>query len=461
MIRLGALSINTPEAFVEARQKMARLAYSLGYSEIHVSRQVTVFSELLRLGRGIPAGVSVNIGIKNNNGRQGLSLEFVFGKQLSSSPDGNTFFDAFEVSHTAEGSTVISAFRYFIDHSFNPHVSLIESLRQMLSLPSRAELLKNLQLTNKELKDSAEQIKQAKEAAEEASLSLQSRVNELAEARHAMLNIMEDLGEANRELETAHRQILDSIRYASRIQRAVLPSESIAQRVFPQYMVIWEPRDVVGGDIYWCRTWGDGHLLILGDCTGHGVPGAFMTLIANGALDQAMQKAEPGDPADLIGHMHRLMQTWLGQDTDSGDSDDGIEVGACYLQPGRGQIVFSGARFSLFWLDRDGEVVEETGDKKGIGYRAVPQGATFTNKLIEVKPGRRFFLTTDGIIDQIGGAKRRGFGKKRFARLITNLTDVPLPEQGKYFLDALIKYQGGEKRRDDVSIIGFSFDRTY
>ncbi|MBF0550526.1 MAG: SpoIIE family protein phosphatase [Deltaproteobacteria bacterium] len=303
------------------------------------------------------------------------------------------------------------------------------------------------------------QLKNASIERQKANEILKKQVDELAEARHAMLNIMEDLGEANRELETAHRQILDSIRYASRIQRAVLPSESIAQRVFPQYMVIWEPRDVVGGDIYWCRTWGEGHLLILGDCTGHGVPGAFMTLIANGALDQAMQKAEPDDPADLIGHMHRLMQTWLGQDTDSGDSDDGIEVGACFLQPDKGQIIFSGARFSLFYFDRDGEVVEVTGDKKGIGYRAVPHVATFTNKLIEVAPGRRFFLTTDGIIDQIGGAKRRGFGKKRFARLITKLADVPLPEQGKYFIEKLTKYQGEEKRRDDVSIIGFSFDR--
>ncbi|MBF0496360.1 MAG: SpoIIE family protein phosphatase, partial [Deltaproteobacteria bacterium] len=435
MIRLGSLSINTPEAFVEARQKMARLTYSLGYAEIHVSRLVTFFSELIRLGRDLQAGVSVNIGIDDKNGRKGLALEFFYGKKLPQSPAGNTFFDAFEVSHTHEGSMVITTFRYFLDHSFDPQISLIESLRQMLSLPSRGELLKNLQLRNKELNDSAEQTKLAKEAAEEASLSLQSRVNELAEARRAMLNIMEDLGEANRELETAHRQILDSIRYAGRIQRAILPSESIAQRVFPQYMVIWEPRDVVGGDIYWCRPWGDGYLLILGDCTGHGVPGAFMTLIANGALDQAMQKAESGDPADLIGHMHRLMQTWLGQDTDLGDSDDGIEVGACYLQPGRDQIVFSGARFSLFYFDRGGEVVEVTGDKKGIGYRAVPHASTFTNKLIELASGRRFFLTTDGIIDQVGGEKRRGFGKKRFTKLITDLADVPLPEQGKYFIE--------------------------
>lgn len=319
-------------------------------------------------------------------------------------------------------------------------------------------IMEDMQEKNRQLKDSAEKIRIAKEEAEEASLALQNRVDELAQARRAMLNIMEELGEANRDLEAAHRQILDSIRYASRIQRAVLPSESFVEQVLPESMVIWEPRDVVGGDMYWCRAWSEGHLLILGDCTGHGVPGAFMTLIANGALDQAMHKAAPGNPAELIGHMHRLMQIWLRQDTAQGDSDDGIELGVCYLRPDKAQIVFAGARFTLFCFDDHGEITEVTGDKKGIGYRAVPHDASYTNRLVDVLSGRRFFMATDGIIDQVGGEKRRGFGKKRFGKLIGSLAQVPLKDQGKFFLDELLAYQGEEKRRDDVSIIGFSFN---
>lgn len=304
------------------------------------------------------------------------------------------------------------------------------------------------------------QLKTAFIERENAHRILEEQVNELARARYAMMNIMEDMDRTNKELDTAHRHILDSIRYASRIQRAVLPSESIVQQVLPECMVIWEPRDVVGGDIYWCRSWGEGHLLILGDCTGHGVPGAFMTLIANGALDQAMQRAAKGDPADLIGHMHRLMQTWLGQDTSEGDSDDGIELGACYLPADGKQIVFTGARFSLFILDGGGEVEEIAGDKKGIGYRGVPHHVRFTSRLVDAPRGRSFFLTTDGIIDQIGGDKHRAFGKKRFARLIASLEEVPFGEQGKHFREELKNYQGKEKRRDDVSIIGFRLDRT-
>jgi serine phosphatase RsbU (regulator of sigma subunit) len=369
------------------------------------------------------------------------------------------FFNAFQVSGL-NGATTISAFSRFSDHGSHLAPDLMESLRQMLALPSRSELMRDLQDKNRDLSESAEKIRAAKDAAEQASLSLQQRVGELAQARYAMLNIMEDLAQSNEDLETAHRQILDSIQYASRIQRAVLPGDSLVRQVLPQCVVVWEPRDVVGGDIYWCRPWGEGHLLILGDCTGHGVPGAFMTLIANGALDQAMQKAIPGDAADLLGHMHRLMQAWLGQDTDQGASDDGIEIGVCYLPPGRERIVFAGARFTLFQVDGEG-VTEIVGDKKGIGYRAVPHEASFGNKLVKVLPGSRFFLTTDGMIDQVGGEKRRGYGKKRFCKFIVSLKDVPLHDQGKHFLKELRDYQGAEKRRDDVSIIGFALDPAW
>lgn len=455
MIELGVLCLKTPEAFVEARRKIVRLTGALGCSEIIASRLATIFSELLRLGRGSRAGVRVVVSIENRNGEHGLSFELAYGEKVSPAPGAALFFDAFETAGADGAPTTISAFSRLPNHDFAPSSDLIDSIKRMLALPSRSELMKDLQEKNRDLKESAEQIQAARDAAEKASESLEQRVAELAGARFAMLNIMEDLGEANKELETAHRQILDSIRYASRIQRAVLPGESVMKRAFPEHMVIWEPRDVVGGDIYWRRSWGEGSLLILGDCTGHGVPGAFMTLVANGALDLAMLRAAPGDPADLIGHMHRLMQAWLGQDSDEGDSDDGIELGACYLPPERTGLVFSGARFTLFHFDGEGEVQEVAGDKKGIGYRGVPHDMSFTNRHVAAPPVRRFYLTTDGMIDQVGGERRRGFGKKRFARLIASLAATPFHEQGKRFMEALSRHQGEEIRRDDVSVIGF------
>ena len=224
-----------------------------------------------------------------------------------------------------------------------------------------------------------------------------------------------------------------------------------------EHFVVWKPRDVVGGDIYWCEPWGKGSMIMLGDCTGHGVPGAFMTLISTGALERALLDVEEGDAAALISRMHQLMQVQLGQDNDGnshGGSDDGLELGLCYIPHGRKTITYSGARMPLF-IDQGGSIATVKGDKKGIAYRGIPFDFVYTNKEIKVLDGMRFFMTTDGLIDQIGGEKGRGFGKKRFIALLESLRDTPLQNQGEKIYAQLETYQGKEKRRDDISLVGF------
>lgn len=135
------------------------------------------------------------------------------------------------------------------------------------------------------------------------------------------------------ELEDSKRIILESIQYASRIQRAILPDISFFQQLFQDHFILWEPRDVVGGDIYWHRNWGEGNLLVLGDCTGHGIPGAFMTMIINGALDRALQSIEVGETGQLLTHMNRIVQKVLKQDRAEGESNDGMELGVLYFPP--------------------------------------------------------------------------------------------------------------------------------
>ena len=259
---------------------------------------------------------------------------------------------------------------------------------------------------------------------------------------------------ADDQLKDALATISSSIHYASRIQRSIMPLVAGLNEVVPQNCVVWEPRDVVGGDMYWLRPWVSGNLIILGDCTGHGVPGAFMTLIANGALDQAILEVRPGDTGTLMQRMHQLIQFALGQEKDQGDSDDGMELGMCFINTRRKQMTFSGSRFSLFVVDET-EVQEIKGDKSGIGYRGIDWNSSFTNRAIEFGPDKRFYMTSDGIIDQVGGEKRRSFGRRRFMRLLETLRDVPMDQQEEPIKQALADYQGDQKRRDDVSLIGF------
>ncbi|MBF0127612.1 MAG: PAS domain S-box protein, partial [Magnetococcales bacterium] len=259
---------------------------------------------------------------------------------------------------------------------------------------------------------------------------------------------------AEAQLRDAVQLISSSIQYASRIQRSILAAPGELASVLPEQFALWEPRDVVGGDMYWYRPWFMGVLLLLGDCTGHGVPGAFITLIANGALDQALLETPPGETTILLQRMHQLLQAALGQDREEGASNDGLELGICYLDPEQQTLTFSGARFSLFVVKEEGSV-EVKGEKSGIGYRGLPRDLHFASNTVELRGAWRYYMTSDGLIDQVGGEKRRGFGKKRFMQLLEELRPFPMGEHGMRIQQALVDYQGGELRRDDVAVVGF------
>ena len=256
------------------------------------------------------------------------------------------------------------------------------------------------------------------------------------------------------KLSDAFDIISGSIDYASRIQRAVLPDDTLFSSLLADHMVMWEPRDVVGGDIYWCRLWGDGFLMILGDCTGHGVPGAFMTLIATGALDNALSEVPPGHVADLMQRIHQLVQVTLGQHGEGSESDDGMELGMCYLGAEMDEVTFVGARFELYLVE-DGQVSIVKGTRSGIGYQGISHTQEYEEHQIVNLENKTFFMSSDGLIDQVGGEKRRMYGKRRFKELLLSLKDQPMSEHKKHIYRALIDYQGDENRRDDVSVLGF------
>ncbi|WP_085441014.1 SpoIIE family protein phosphatase [Magnetofaba australis] len=257
-----------------------------------------------------------------------------------------------------------------------------------------------------------------------------------------------------RELGEAYALIRSSIDYASHIQRSVLPDAALLQQRLADHFILWRPRDVVGGDLYWVETWGDETLIILGDCTGHGVPGAFMTLIATGAMQRAKHDVPQGDLAALITRLHCLVQMTLRQHGEQGESDDGLELGACLIAAGGSRMTFVGARFELYAID-DGALRVIKGTKSGIGYRGMAADQAFAANRVELQPGLRFYMTSDGLTDQIGGAKQRMFGKKRLRELLLEIHTLPMAEQAERLEQALVAYQGEQKRRDDVSVIGW------
>ena len=263
-----------------------------------------------------------------------------------------------------------------------------------------------------------------------------------------------ELKKAQTEIVRAHDLITQSIDYASNIQRSSLPSDQIFESLFDDHFVIWEPCEQVGGDFYAHIHWGDGDLIILADCTGHGVPGAFMTLISGDALNQALPDVTPGDCASLIQRIHQIIQIKLGQDERSGLSDDGLELGACYIPDHRRKLHYAGANMSLYVQDGD-SIDQLKGDKSEIGYRRVPYDREFTNHQVETAPGRFFYMTTDGLPTQVGQASRLPFGNKRFSKLLASLGRMPMSDKKEKILTALKAHMGDTPQRDDVSLIGF------
>lgn len=449
MSELGRLVIDAPEALMETRRKVYEMSKSFGLENIYAIRFSTILTELLRLGSSSSTSIRISAGQYGREGEHGFQITIVFSSDIILPAVVNHFFHSIKLDKADNGFTQFSGFKQFPDPSFYPDSYLIEKARQILAQTSKEELFRQLVQKNEALERSAKEVQTAKELTDDATEKLKERVSELARARRAMLNIMDDLDDA-------YKLVSSSIAYASNIQRSILPEDKQLENGFADFFIIWEPRDKVGGDIYYYKPWGEGHIFALGDCTGHGVPGAFMTLIVNGALEGALREVTPGDTGMLMQCTHQKIQSTLRQQKEEGASDDGVEMGICYLPPDSEQMVFSGARFSLF-AAKDGTVSEIKGDKKGMGYRGIPYDARYTNHDIKPVNGRRFYMTSDGLIDQIGGSKRRGFGKKRFRRLLESVHPVPLKDQKPQIIKTFEEYQGKEKRRDDLAIAGFSF----
>ena len=272
--------------------------------------------------------------------------------------------------------------------------------------------------------------------------------------RVAVYSDLTELKDSEQRAAAANQLILQSLRYARRIQAAILPQRRELATVTADHFLIWEPRDIVGGDFFWTQELRDGHAIVVGDCTGHGVPGAFMTLVAWGMLDRMLQSAPSENPSHVLTGLHRGVQSLLGQDQQHGETDDGLEAGVCFVNPDRRKMTFAGARFSL-WKSNEKGVIEIKGDRKGLGYRRYPRETTFTDITLSYKETDAFYMTTDGLIDQIGGPRGRSFGKYRFQQLLRKYQGHPMQIQAEAVREELAKYQGDQIRRDDLTVLGF------
>ncbi len=262
------------------------------------------------------------------------------------------------------------------------------------------------------------------------------------------------LNTALKEVELANRQIVGSIQYAEKIQSSLLPVEETFESYFSDYFIIYKPRDIVGGDIFLLERVSNGFLITVIDCTGHGVPGAFMTMIAVTVFKRIVLQDRNADPANILRQLNFIVKKSLKQDTSYSHSDDGLDAGICFIDPTANRMIYAGARISLRCV-RNNRMKLINGDKQSIGYRRSNLDYHFTNHTIDDIRDTSFYMASDGYSDQLGGERGISFGKSNFEALICRIADLPFDSQRKILLEEFKKYKGDYERQDDITIVGF------
>ncbi|MCC5943951.1 MAG: SpoIIE family protein phosphatase [Bernardetiaceae bacterium] len=309
-------------------------------------------------------------------------------------------------------------------------------------------------------------LKASKEKLEDYSKNLEHKVTErtaeLSEALEELNNINEELSinmtrleESRMTLEVAHRKISDSVQYAQRIQSAVLPEPKKMEGFMPEYFVFYKPRDVVSGDFYWATQVDDKIVLINSDCTGHGVPGAFMSMIGIVILEQIVERERITSPVQIMERLHAEIQSLLYRKKES-NIRDGMDMAICTIDTEAQKITFAGAKQHLL-LMQNKEVEMIKGAKKSVGDRQERREDIkfFESEIDYTDKETIFYLYSDGFQDQFGGPKNKKYMAKKFRELLVGIASLPMQKQRKRLATELLVWKGKHREQtDDISIIG-------
>jgi two-component system, sensor histidine kinase LadS len=306
---------------------------------------------------------------------------------------------------------------------------------------------------------------------EEANEELRAMVEEVDQTNELLNTTIEELEIQKKNIETQHKliaqknhDIMDSIHYGQKIQSAMLPSVETIRQVFPESYVFFKPRDVVSGDFYYFYDTSYGQGASLGnqsrkiimaaiDCTGHGVPGAFMSMIANDLLNEIIQKQGVTDARQILQKLDQGVIRALRQEVS--DNRDGMDMSLCVIDPLHQTLEFAGAKNPLL-LMFNGKVHLIKGENRSIGGGGLGQGnAIFSAYTIKIDEPACIYLFSDGFQDQFGGRKGKKFMVKNFRNLLFEHHQKPFEEQRKILEETFFKWKSDHDQVDDILVMGF------
>ena len=270
---------------------------------------------------------------------------------------------------------------------------------------------------------------------------VEERTNEVVQQK-------EEVERQKEKVTELYKDLTDSINYAKRLQQSILPTNEEVHNLFPDNFVLFKPKDIVSGDFYWFKSSGSKRMFAAIDCTGHGVPGAFMSLVGHNVLNQVTKVFTR--PAQVLNNLNRIAIEVL-QNSESGVKD-GMDLSFCTFDPKSLELEFSGAQNPLYVI-RQGELLEHKADKLSIG--SFNHGEKqFTNHVLQLQHGDCLYITSDGYADQFGGPRDKKFMRKRMKELLVEISPLQMHEQKERLHSAFVTWKGAQEQVDDILVIG-------
>jgi len=284
-------------------------------------------------------------------------------------------------------------------------------------------------------------------------LFLSRRLSVNRKLLHGKQLLLDLVNSEKSELEFKNKNLTDSLIYAKRIQEALLPSENYFRKHFRDSFILFRPKDIVSGDFYWIGEKDDNVFVVAADCTGHGVPGALMSMIGIEIIGKAINESNIETPSLILAVLNRALEkTFKGEKNIGTIIRDGMDIGLCRIDMARKKMVYSGAFFPLY-LIRDNSLTEIKGDKLIIGLN--PEGISYTDHQIDILDNDIFYIFSDGFVDQFGGSENKKFMYRRFRYLLTKIHGFSVDDQKAILDEEFRGWMGNNVQVDDIMVIGF------
>ena len=353
----------------------------------------------------------------------------------------------------------------------DPIKKLVENVNRITNghMNERAEVIGNNEITSLSVKfnlmieqlesyynELEEKVRVRTAEIEKNRVEIEAQRDSLEKQRNMLSKTNASLQEAYTEIEEKNKHIEDSIRYAKRIQNAILPPDEYVDKLLENYFILYKPKDIVSGDFYWVNK-KDGMVYIAAvDCTGHGVPGAFMSIVGHDQLDYAVNVSGARRPAEILDALNQGVTATLRQTRTVLSVKDGMDIALCGINFKKKKLEYAGA-FNPMYLLRDNELTQVKANKFPVGAFIGEELSKFTNNELDIRDGDVVYIFSDGYADQFGGPDNRKFLSKRFRDMLLDIHKRPAREQRDILDQTIEDWKGQYSQVDDILVIGILF----